>query len=146
MAHRDNYNPSSGNYRNSMGIVINGVNMPDPSEITWGLSDISQSDAGRDESGTMHPMKLTVNGHLVQKYQYQMGWNMCTPAEASIILNAINSTETFTAILPDPLSASGEALNSRTYYVGDRSAPFQQWHNGTDGKLYQKVSFTLIEV
>ena len=22
MAHRDNYNPSSGNYRNSMGIVI----------------------------------------------------------------------------------------------------------------------------
>lgn len=146
MAHKDGYTTR-------MGIVVdygdpnNGITLPDPSEITWGLSDISQSEAGRDESGTMHPMKLRDGqGNIVQKYQYQMGWNMCTPQEAAIVLQAINNAETFYVRMPDPLESTGMIPCRKLYYVGDRSAPFQQWFDGHDGHLYQKVSFTIIEV
>lgn len=136
-------NGSAKSQYHQMGIVINNVNIPDPSVLTYGLSDISQSDAGRDESGLMHPMKLTVNGQLVQKRQYQMEWNMITPTDASVILGAINASETFSATLFDPLTNS---MRPGVYYVGDRSAPFQQWRSGIDGQLFTKVSFTLIEV
>ena len=36
-------------------------------------------------------------------------------------------------------------MQTRRYYVGDRTAPFKQWRDGIDGKLYSKLSFTLIE-
>lgn len=119
-------------------VTLNGVSVIDPSELSWGLSDVSASDAGRDEQTTMHKMKLG------QKRQYQLGWNMIDPENASIILKAINSSETFPCTLHD---AMDNEMQTRTYYVGDRSAPMQQWMpNRKDGKLYSKLSFTIIEV
>lgn len=119
-------------------VTLNGVSVIDPSECTWGLSDISASDAGRDELSNMHKMRLS------QKRQYQLGWNMIDPTNASIILKAINAEETFDCTLFD---AMDNEMQTRKYYVGDRSAPMQQWiPNRQDGKLYSKLSFTLIEV
>ena len=126
------------NRLNTGMVTLNGVSVIDPSAITWGLSDVSASDAGRDEATIMHKMKLG------QKRQYSLTWNMIDPENTAIILQAINSAETFPCRLHDAMTNQYE---TRTYYVGDRSAPVQQWMpNRTDGKLYQKLSFTLIEV
>ena len=43
---------------NTNMVVLNGVDVIDPTELTWGLSDVSASDAGRDESVTMHKMRI----------------------------------------------------------------------------------------
>lgn len=123
---------------NTQMVTLNGVSVIDPSEWSWGLSDMSAKDAGRDEAGNMHKMRIG------QKRQYNLGWKMIDPTNASIILKAVNSDETFSCTLWDAMD--GE-YQTRTYYVGDRSAPMQQWMpNRADGKLYSKVSFTLIEV
>lgn len=121
-------------------VTLNGVSVIDPSALTWGLQDVSASDAGRDESenATMHKMLIT------QKRTYSLAWNMIDPVNASIILKAINQYENFECRLWDAME--GE-YQTRTYYVGDRTAPMQQWMpNREDGKLFQKLSFTLIEV
>lgn len=123
---------------NTNMVTLNGVSVIDPSKNEWGLQDISSKDAGRDESTIMHKMKLG------QKRTYNLAWKMIDPHNAAIILQAINSAETFPCTLWD---AMNEQYETRTYYVGDRSAPMQQWMpNRVDGKLYTQISFTLIEV
>lgn len=123
---------------NTNMVTLNGVSVIDPSKNEWGLQDISSKDAGRDEATIMHKMKLG------QKRTYNLEWNMIDPHNAAIILQAINSDETFPCTLWD---AMDEQYETRTYYVGDRSAPMQQWMpNRADGKLYTHISFTLIEV
>ena len=123
---------------NTNMVTLNGVSVIDPSKNEWGLQDISSKDAGRDEATIMHKMKLG------QKRTYNLAWKMIDPHNAAIILQAINSAETFQCTLWD---AMNEQYETRTYYVGDRSAPMQQWMpNRADGKLYTQISFTLIEV
>lgn len=119
-------------------VTLNGVSVIDPSSLKWGLSDISASDAGRDEQTIMHKMLLG------QKRQYELAWNMISPEDASTILKAINAKETFECTLWDAME---NQMQTRTYYVGDRSAPMQQWiPDRKDGKLFNQLSFTLIEV
>ena len=121
-----------------MGITLNNVAVPDPTALTWGLQDVSASDAGRDEATTMHKMRLG------QKRTYTIEWAGIDRANASIILQAINSSENFPCYLFDVMNNQYE---TRTYYVGDRSAPFKQWFsNDIVGMIYTKLSFTLIEV
>lgn len=117
-------------------VTLNGVSVIDPSELSWSLQDISASDAGRNEALEMKKMRVG------QIRTYQLTWNMIDPENAAIILQAINSDEVFPCILHDVLE---NAMQTRRYYVGDRTAPFKQWRDGTDGKLYSKLSFTLIE-
>jgi len=133
------YNVSPGKTKQEMGIVLNGVSVVDPSVLSWTLQDISAHDAGRDEAGIMHPMKI------VEKRTVQLEWNMIDPINASTILNAVSgANQTFSCTLPDAKTAE---LRTATYYVGDRQAPMQQWMTSrVDGKIYTKVSFTLIEV
>ena len=123
---------------NTNMVVLNGVSVIDPSELTWGLSDVSASDAGRDEAITMHKMRVG------QKRQYSIAWAMIDPLNASKILKAVNELEEFECTLWDAMDAE---YQTRTYYVGDRSAPMQQWMpDRVDGQLFSKLSFTLIEV
>lgn len=117
-------------------VTLNGVSVIDPSELSWSLQDISASDAGRNEALEMKKMRVG------QIRTYQLTWNMIDPENAAIILQAINSDEVFPCILHDVME---NAMQTRRYYVGDRTAPFKQWRDGTDGKLYSKLSFTLIE-
>ncbi len=121
---------------NTNMFAVNGSYLPDPSALTWGLQDVSAPDAGRDESSTMHKMRVA------QKRTYQVEWKMTNPLETAQILTAVNP-ETFTVTAWDAMDGQYE---TRTYYVGDRSAPFQQWHSGVDGQLFTKISFTIIEV
>ena len=119
-------------------VTLNGVAVIDPSELTWNLQDVSAADAGRNEAIEMKKMRVG------QLRTYQLTWNMIDPENASIILKAINEKDNFKCKLHDVMD---NEMQERLYYVGDRSAPFKQWiPDRTDGKIYSKLSFTLIEV
>lgn len=117
-------------------VTLGGVSLPDPDAIEFGLQDISAKDAGRDESGLMHKLRIT------QKITYKLTWRQADPTSARTILQAVQS-EYFTGVLRNPLT---DSMETHTYYVGDRSAPVQQWMpSRADGKLYAKIEFTIIE-
>ena len=117
-------------------VTLGGVSLPDPDVMEFTLQDISTKDAGRDESGLMHKLKIG------QKVTYKLCWRQADPVSTSQILSAV-SAEYFTGVLMNPVTNS---METRTYYVGDRSVPVQQWMpNRVDGKLYSKIEFTIIE-
>lgn len=113
-------------------ITINGTNY-DPSEMTFGIQDISAPDAGRDLSGKMWKMTVT------QKRTIQLAWWQPSPALVSQVLTSV-SPEYFNVTYTDPQT---NASTTKSFYVGDRSAPVQIW--GTSTKRYSKLSFKLIE-
>lgn len=129
---------SPGKTMNTGMVTLNGVSVIDPSELTWGLQDVSAPDAGRDEAVRMHKLRIG------QLRKYELAWNGIDPANAAIILQAINAQEEFPCTLHDAMT---NTMQTRIYYVGDRSAPFKQWMpDRIDGKVYSKISFNLIEV
>ena len=123
--------------KNTGMVTLNGVSVIDPSEMTWGLQDVSASDAGRDEAIRMHKMRVG------QLRTYQLSWNMIDPENAAKILQAVNEKEEFYCTLHDAMTNS---MRTGLYYVGDRTAPFKMWTDRANGKIYSKISFTIIEV
>lgn len=108
-----------------------------PTEMTYGLNDISSSDAGRvkDANSTMYKMRLG------QKRKISLTWQNVTLAEASEILQAFNPEYVYVRYL-DVLEGQ---WNTRKFYVGDRSAPFFQIKLA-NGTVMKSVSFDIIEV
>lgn len=114
-------------------ITVDGVEMPCPSTYTWGLSDVSAAESGRTEDTTMHKNRKG------QKRTISLGWNAIGWQKTSQILQAFNP-EYVSVRYPDMLSGQYE---TRTFYVGDRSAPVKYWWVGN--KLIESVSFDIIE-
>lgn len=115
-----------------MVIKINGTEY-DPSEMTIGIQDVSAPDAGRSLDGVMHKMTIT------QKRTIQVAWWQPSPSVVASVLTKVKP-EYFPVQYTDPES---NTLVTKTFYVGDRSAPLQVWGDGT--KRYSKLSFKLIE-
>ena len=65
-------------------IKVDGVDMPNPSKMSWSLQDVSIGDSGRDDTGYMY------KGRITQKRKLELEWSAITPDKASIILNAFN--------------------------------------------------------
>ena len=107
----------------------------DPSEMTWGLQDVSSSDAGRTQDGTMQKMQIT------QKRKINLTWNLPTAAETAEILSAFNH-EYFYVQYHD---AMANATQTRLFYVGDRSAPLKWFNLPGKGTRYTTLSFNIIE-
>ncbi len=114
---------------------VDGVPCKCPSTFTWGLGDNSASDAGRVQDGndTMYKNRTT------QKRKINLGWNGITQAEAAQILQMFNP-EYIRVTYWDAMDGCEE---TRTFYVGDRSAPVKIWVVGQ--KRYQSLSFDIIE-
>ena len=115
-------------------IKINGTFIPDPSSLQWGLQDVSDPNAGRSLDGKMHPNKIT------QKRKLELVWNGVDFATTSEILQAVQP-ETFSVTYLDALT---NTTQTRTFYVGDRTAPVNSYAVGY--RWYTTVSFNLIEV
>ena len=109
----------------------------DPSEVSYGIQDISDPDAGRDSSLTMW------KGKLGQKYTIALAWNNPSPSETATLLTQFDA-EYFWLQFTDPKT---NQTAKKQFYAGDRTAPVQQWfmRNGQDLKTFSKVSFTVIE-
>lgn len=115
-------------------LKIDGVFIPDPSSLQWGIQSVSDSNAGRTTDGKMHVNLIT------RKRKIELEWRGVSFAVASEILRAVNP-ETFSVTYHDTLTNS---TLTKTFYVGDRTAMVYSY---TDGyKWYQNVAFNIIEV
>lgn len=110
---------------------------PDPSDLTWGLQDISASDAGRvqDAGNTMYKMRTS------QKRKLQLTWTLPTAAQAAAILRAFNPEYFFVRYF-DFLDGEYQV---REFYAGDRSAPVKWFGLPQKGTRLTTVSFDIIE-
>lgn len=114
-------------------IFVDGVAIKTPSSFSWGLQDVSDSASGRTQDALMH------KNRVAQKRKIQLAWNNPTKEEASAILQAFNP-EYVNVAYPDAMSGANE---TRTFYVGDRTAPMKIWT--VNKKMYSQVSFDIIE-
>ena len=115
-------------------ITVDGVSIPCPSVFTWGLQDISASESGRTDDTIMHKNRVG------QKRKISLQWNAKDRATTAQILQAFNP-EYISVKYPDAMSGTDE---TRTFYVGDRTAPVKYWWVGK--QLYESISFDIIEV
>ena len=115
-------------------LKVDGVSIPCPSSFTWGLQDISAAESGRTDDTTMHKNRVG------QKRKLSVSWNAPDFEKASQIIQAVNP-EYVEVEYPDLLS--GNEHEKRTFYVGDRSAPFKYWWIGN--KRMKKLKIDWIE-
>ena len=112
-------------------ISVNGASCPCPSAYEYGFYDVSMSDSGRTEDGTIHKNRIGSSVKL------QMQWNAVTPAVASQILKLFGD-EYFTLVYFDD---NDGANRTGTFYRGDVSVTTIATAIG-----YRKdVSFNVIE-
>ena len=115
-------------------LKINGRYIPNPSSLQWGIQSVSDSNAGRDMSGKMHVNIVT------RKRKLELSWNAVDFETASEILKAVNG-DTFSVTYRDALT---NKIQTRTFYVGDRTAPVYSYAVGQ--QWYSNISFNFIEV
>ena len=114
-------------------IKVDGEWIKTPSTFNWGLQDVSGSDAGRTQDAVMH------KNRIAQKRKIDLAWANPTKEETHAILVAFNP-EYVDVTYWDPLDGKNV---TRTFYVGDRSAPVKTWYVGN--QRYASVSFNIIE-
>lgn len=110
---------------------VGGAFLRSPSVYQWSLQDVSDPDAGRTEDGKMH------KNRIAQKVKIELAWNNIGTADASAILQAFDP-EYISVKYLDP--KAGTYL-TKTFYVGDRSAPAYSSRLG----LWSNVAFNIIE-
>lgn len=106
-------------------ITINGVDIAAaPSVFQVTLLDLDDAEASvRTADGTMNRDRIAV------KRKIEMSWGPTSPSETSQILQAIQN-EFFECTYPDPMTGQ---METKTFYVGDRVAPFAVQR---DGEIY----------
>lgn len=112
---------------------IDNVVMPCPSVFEWGLQDVSLGESGRTDDALMH------KNRVAQKRKLTIAYNGADATTCSTVLQAINP-EYISVYYYDLMSGTYE---TRTFYVGDRTAPFKCWWVGN--KRVERLSFDLIE-
>lgn len=114
-------------------IRVDGVDLPNPSKLSWGLQDVSIGESGRDDTGYMY------KGRITQKRKLELEWSAVSPTDASTILNAFNP-EYVDVRYFDPLDNNWKIINA---YVGDRTAPVKIWT--VKSKIYETIKLDVIE-
>ena len=114
-------------------LEIGGVAVKTPSSFSVGINDISAPDSGRDLNGLMH------KGKIGEKRTIALAWNNLTFAEMSTIVNAFQANEYFSVKYYDPTNPTTQL--TKTFYVGDRSAPMYNYSLG----LWESLTFNIIE-
>ena len=100
-------------------LSINGVVVATPSKFKCDIADID-GDTTRNARGEM------VRNRVAVKRKLSLEWPPLTDAEISRLLQAVQAVF-FTVTYPDPMTG---AQATRTFYVGDRSAPAYSWASG----------------
>lgn len=111
--------------------TVDGSPVKCPSGYQYGLSDLSDSAAGRTEDTIMHKNRIG------QKRKIGLEWHNITIEECSEVLQAFNP-EYVTIVFLDGLEGK---YMEKVFYVGDRSAPLYNCEKG----LWSNVSFSITE-
>lgn len=114
-------------------IRINNVKMPSPTDFSVTISDISSNDSKRNARGDM------LIDRIATKRKIEMSWDFISLEDMSLTLKLVKDIF-FTVEYPDP--EEGKFM-TRTFYVGDRTAPMLDIINGKP--MWKNVKFNLIE-
>ena len=116
-------------YKYELGITVNGVNIPDPSEWDYQVGDLDTS-GSRDATGLLH------RAYVATKINYEFKWNALEWEMLERIINAVDSPE-FTLKAPDPRHF--KKTYTGKYYVGDRTG--KGWYYSLNRK--ERATFDL---
>ena len=114
-------------------LKVDGKYVKDPSEMTWGLKDITTGDTGRTEDGIYHKTVIAT------KRKISLGWNFPVSEEATAILQAFSPVRVEVTYF-DPMSGQEE---TRTFHSDGKNAPVKMWTAGK--KLYTSITINLEE-
>lgn len=111
-------------------ININGVDMPNPKDMTVAIMDISNAE--RNANGTM------MIDRVATKRKINLDWPALEEADAQKVLNAVSDIF-FTATFIDPQLGT----TTKTFYVGDRTSPVLR-HYGSKVK-WEGLKLNIVE-
>lgn len=98
-------------------LIINGVAVVTPKMFQVTISDVD-GETGRNANGYI------IRDRIAVKRKLECEWGLLTQSEIQTLLNAVSS-EFFNVQYPDPQTG----LTTKTFYVGDRTAPAYSWNN-----------------
>jgi len=113
-------------------IKVNGVVIPTPSSLSFGIMDISQAE--RVASG-----KIVID-RIATKVKIELSWNYLVDSQLSTLLSAVSSVS-FNVEYLDPRSNS---LMTKEFYVGDRKMGMYSYVSNTP--VWTGIAFNFIEV
>lgn len=122
-------------YSNSMGIRINGDDMPDVSKMSYQIGDLDTS-GSRDATGLLHRARVAT------KINYEFTWNALEWNMLRWILSHINDDK-FSLTAPDPRTFQGSY--SGDYYVGDRTGECLYYRENTEDISQYSLKLKFIE-
>lgn len=122
-------------YNYAMGIQVNGVSIPDPSEWTYQVGDLDTS-GSRDATGLLH------RAYVATKINYEFKWNAIEWEMLQRIVSAVNSPK-FTLQAPDPRTFNTSYTGD--YYVGDRTGACKYFLPDRDDKAQFDLKLKFIE-
>ena len=113
--------------------TINGANIKQPAEVTYNRYDLDSEESFRSLSGEMQRDRVAV------KVKLECRWNGLTAQEMSAILKSMDAVF-FDINYFDPFIGG---YTTKTFYVGDRSAPV---YSVAGGKvIFKSFSANFIE-
>lgn len=114
-------------------LKINGVAIATPSIFTVDISDIDGEGSNRNALGQM------TRDRIATKIKLTCEWGPLNDSQISTLLKSVRNIF-FTVEYPDPYEGS---KNTKTFYVGDRSAPM---YNCAGGKnLWSGIKMNFVE-
>lgn len=114
-------------------LKVDGIWIPSPSSMEWGLMDISAAESGRTDDTLMQKNRVG------QKRKLNLRWNGTDWGTTAVILQAFNP-EYVMVTYPDMMSGLFE---TRQFYVGDRTSMVAVWW--INEKRMESVGFDIIE-
>ncbi len=115
-------------------LVVNGVTLPDPSEMKQ--SDYDISDGERNANGKMVTQLIREDIHKVE-----CKWNILRPDDYMVIRTAIKKKF---GLSVNYFIADQNVGGSLEMYVGDRTTPIYTYENGVP--VYKDFSLNFIEM
>lgn len=116
-------------------LAIGGTTVKPPKEFSVGLQTIDADSSGRNASGTM------IRDVITEKVKLEMSWGPLSDSEVSTILNRVSS-DFFSVTYPDPKVGG---MVTKTFYVGDRTAPSYSWNNKFNMLKWEGLSMNFVE-
>lgn len=102
-------------YKTTDTSLSNGVVLPDPQGVTWGIQDLDSEDgSGRNASGLMQRDRVAI------KIKLSINWGVMETDTLNKILNSPMDDPFFKCKYLDPKAGK---FVTKTMYVGDRSSP-----------------------
>lgn len=122
-------------YNYNMGIKVNGVSLPDPTDMDYQVGDLDTS-GSRDATGLLH------RAYVATKINYEFTWGAIEWEMLEVILDAVNTPE-FTLTAPDPRTF--KTMYTGQYYVGDRTGNAHYYRPDQDDVAEFKLKLKFIE-